>query len=183
MTGEKKVATARRVCFCTIYWRHPISRLVPAVPTRKTTAPAAADLFLGNQLCFALYAASLAMSKAYRPLLAPLGLTYSQYVVMMALWEHRALTAGALAQAVALDAGTLVPLVRKLVARGLVLRQRSSQDDRSVIVSLTTAGAALQKQAHAVHSRAALSTQCSAQQRKALTTELHALRAALLATD
>lgn len=153
------------------------------MPPTKTTEPAASDLFLSNQLCFALYAASLAMSKAYRPLLAPLGLTYPQYVVMMALWEHRALTAGALAQAVALDAGTLVPLVRKLVARGLLLRQRSSQDDRSVVVSLTAAGSALQQQAHALHSRAALITQCSAQQRKALTAELQALRAALLAPD
>ena len=151
------------------------------MPTRKTTDPAAAELFLSNQLCFALYAASLAMSKAYRPLLAPLGLTYPQYVVMLALWQHRSLTAGALAQAVALDAGTLVPLVRKLVARGLLLRQRSSQDDRSVIVSLTAAGTALQQQAHAVHSRAALSTQCSARQRKALTGELQALREALIA--
>ena len=151
------------------------------VPTRKTLNPPAADLFLINQLCFALYSASLAMSKAYRPLLAPLGLTYPQYVVMLALWQHRSLTAGALAEAVALDAGTLVPLVRKLVAKGLVLRQRSSQDDRSVILSLTTAGSALQQQAHAVHKQAALSTQCSAQHRKALTAELQALRAALMA--
>ena len=152
-----------------------------AVPTRKTLDLPAADLFLSNQLCFALYSASLAMSKAYRPLLAPLGLTYPQYVVMLALWQHRSLTAGALAATVALDAGTLVPLVRKLVARGLVQRQRSSLDDRSVILSLTAAGSVLQQQAHAVHSKAAFSTQCSAQQRKALTEELQALRAALIA--
>lgn len=151
------------------------------MPTRNTLNPPAADLFLSNQLCFALYSASLAMSKAYRPLLAPLGLTYPQYVVMLALWQHRSLTAGALAEAVALDAGTLVPLVRKLVARGLVLRQRSSSDDRSVILSLTADGSALQQQAYAVHNKAAFSTQCSAQQRKALTAELKALRAALIA--
>ena len=151
------------------------------MPTRKTSDPAAADLFLSNQLCFALYSTSLAMSKAYRPLLAPLGLTYPQYVVMLALWQHRSLTAGALAQAVALDAGTLVPLVRKLVARGLMLRQRSIQDDRAVVLSLTVAGSALRRQAHAVHKQAAVSTQCSAQQRNALTAELQALRAALIA--
>ena len=167
--------------FYTIYSHHRFFPYPLAVSKRKTTDPAASDLFLSNQLCFALYAASLAMSKAYRPLLAPLGLTYPQYVVMMALWQHRSVTAGALAQAVALDAGTLVPLVRKLVARGLVLRQRSGEDDRSVILSLTTAGSALRQQAHTVHNQAAFSTQCSAQQRKALTAELQALRAALIA--
>lgn len=150
------------------------------VSARKTINPPAADLFLSNQLCFALYSTSLAMSKVYRPLLAPLGLTYPQYVVMLALWQHRSLTAGALAQTVALDAGTLVPLVRKLVARGLVQRQRSSQDDRSVILSLTAVGSALQQQAYAVHDKAAFSTQCSAQQRSALTAQLQALRAALI---
>lgn len=138
-----------------------------------------ASLFLGNQLCFALYAASLAMTRTYRPLLEPLGLTFPQYVVMMALWEHRELTAGALARAVALDAGTLVPLVRKLVAQGLVVRQRSEDDERSVIISLTPTGLALQQQAHAVYAQAACATQCSLEQRKALTAQLQNLRTAL----
>lgn len=151
------------------------------MPTRKTPSPNAADLFLTNQLCFALYSASLAMSKTYRPLLAPLGLTYPQYVVMLALWQHRSLAAGALAATVGLDAGTLAPLVRKLVAKGLVLRQRSAEDDRSVILSLTVTGSALQQEAYAVNTQAALNTQCSAQHRKALTAELQALRAALIA--
>ena len=137
------------------------------------------ELFLGNQLCFALYAASLAMSKTYRPLLVPLGLTFPQYVVMMALWEHKSLTAGALAHAVALDAGTLVPLVRKLVTQGLVHRERSADDERSVNISLTDAGLALRRQAHAVYAQAACATQCSPEQRQALTTQLQALRAAL----
>lgn len=145
----------------------------------KSVPPADADLFLGNQLCFALYAASLAMSKTYRPLLAPLGLTFPQYVVMMALWQHTQLTAGALAQAVALDAGTLVPLVRKLVAQGLLSRERSLEDERSVIIALTAAGKALQKRAHDVYAQAACATQCSLQQRQALTAQLQALRAAL----
>lgn len=147
----------------------------------KTPSVTADDsaLYLGNQLCFALYAASLAMTKTYRPLLAPLGLTFPQYVVMMALWEHQQLTAGALAQAVALDAGTLVPLVRKLVAQGLLQRERSPQDERSVIISLTPAGRALQKRAHAVYAQAACATQCSLEQRQALTAQLQTLRAAL----
>lgn len=145
----------------------------------KTATPPAADLFLQNQLCFALYAASLAMTKVYRPLLKPLGLTYPQYVVMLALWQHKSLTAGALAQAVALDSGTLVPLVRKLVTQGLLLRQRSSDDDRSVLITLTPAGRALHKRAHAVHDQVACSTQCPAPERQAMTTSLQALRGAL----
>lgn len=138
-----------------------------------------ADLFLGNQLCFAVYAAALAMNKTYRPLLAPLGLTFPQYVVMMALWQHDRLTAGALAEAVSLDAGTLVPLVRKLVTQGYLLRERSPEDERSVIISLTSAGRALQKKAHAVHAQVACATQCSPPERRALTLQLQALRLAL----
>ena len=145
----------------------------------KIATPPATDLFLQNQLCFALYATSLAMSKVYRPLLKPLGLTYPQYVVMLALWQHESLSAGALAQSVALDAGTLVPLVRKLVTRGLLLRQRSGDDDRSVLICLTPAGRELRKRAHAVHDRVVCSTQCSATERQALTARLQALRRAL----
>lgn len=147
----------------------------------KTMAvtPDDSALFLDNQLCFALYAASLAMSKTYRPLLVPLGLTFPQYVVMMAFWQHKTLTAGALAQTVALDAGTLVPLVRKLVAQGLLRRERSPQDERSVVISLTAAGQSLRNQAHDVYAQAACATQCSLQQRQDLTVQLQTLRAAL----
>lgn len=151
----------------------------PSIP--KSDSPPPANLFLDNQLCFALYAASLAMTKTYRPLLAPLGLTYPQYVVMLALWQHRELTAGALAQAVALDAGTLVPLVRKLVAQGLLARRRSDVDDRVVLISVTPAGQALKRRAHAVHDQVACSTQSSASEIKALTRALQALRSALAA--
>ena len=145
----------------------------------KFDSPPAANLFLDNQLCFALYAASLAMTKTYRPLLAPLGLTYPQYVVMLALWQQRELTAGALAQAVALDAGTLVPLVRKLVTQGLLARRRSDEDERVVLISVTPAGHALQRRAHAVHDQVACITQRSASERKVLTATLQALRSAL----
>lgn len=145
----------------------------------KSNLPPAANLFLDNQLCFALYAASLAMTKTYRPLLAPLGLTYPQYVVMLALWQQRELSAGALAHAVALDAGTLVPLVRKLVAQGLLARRRSDDDDRVVLISVTSAGQALKRRAHAVHAQIACSTQRSAAELKALTAELRALRSGL----
>ena len=145
----------------------------------KSSLPPTANLSLDDQLCFALYAASLAMTKTYRPLLAPLGLTYPQYVVMLALWQRRELSAGALAQAVALDAGTLVPVVRKLVAQGLLARRRSDEDDRVVLISVTPAGQALEKSAHAVNERVGCSTQLLATERKALTAALQALRIAL----
>jgi MarR family transcriptional regulator, organic hydroperoxide resistance regulator len=151
----------------------------PTMP--KFSPPSAIDLLLDNQLCFALYAASLAMTKTYRPLLAPLGLTYPQYVVMLALWQHGELTAGALAQAVALDAGTLVPLVRKLVAQGLLDRRRSDVDERVVLITLTPAGRALKRRAQAVHDQIACSTQCSPTELTALTAALQALRSALSA--
>ena len=152
---------------------------MPAAPAKRPAARSA-GLFLDNQLCFALYAASLAMTKVYRPLLKPLGLTYPQYIVMLALWEHGELSVGALGERVALDSGTLVPLVRKLVAQGLVERLRSAADDRSVLISLTPAGAQLRERAHAVHDQVACATRCTVPQRQALALSLKDLRAALL---
>ena len=89
------------------------------------------------------------------------------------------IAAGALAQAVALDSGTLVPLVRKLVAKGLLLRPRSDDDDRSVLITLTPAGRALQRRARAVHAQVACSTQCTGPERKVMTGKLLALRGVL----
>ncbi len=142
-------------------------------------SPRQSTLFLANQLCFALYASSLAMTKIYRPLLAPLGLTYPQYIVMLALWEHRELTVGRLGEQVALDSGTLVPLIRKLAVQGLVVRQRSATDDRSVLISLTQAGLALSERAYAVHDQVACTTQRTPAELKALVRTLHTLRIAL----
>ena len=144
-------------------------------------APQDADLYLKNQLCFALYATALAMGKTYRPLLAELGLTYPQYVVLMALWQHGELSVGAVGETVSLDSGTLSPLLRKLDSQGLVRRARSSQDDRSVLISLTPAGRALRKRAHGVRAKVACSTGCNAAQREDLMAQLNHLRTALLA--
>ena len=153
----------------------------PAKPRAKPRESArAAGLFLDNQLCFSLYATSLAMTKVYRPLLAPLGLTYPQYVVMLALWEHGELTAGGLGERVALDSGTLAPLIRKLVSLGLVQRQRSASDDRSVLISLTSAGARMSQRAHGVHAQIACATQCTEAELNVLTRSLQTLRASLL---
>ncbi|MBD3679964.1 MAG: MarR family transcriptional regulator [Rhodobacteraceae bacterium] len=98
-------------------------------------------------LCFALYSASHAMNRVYRPLLEPLGLTYPQYLVMAALWDEDEKTVKTLGSLVDLDSGTLTPLVKRLEASGLVQRDRNPQDEREVIVSLTDKGRAMQADA------------------------------------
>ena len=156
------------------------ARPAKSSPAAPSASARAAGLFLDNQLCFALYAASLAMTKVYRPLLAPLGLTYPQYIVMLALWEHRELSVGRLGEQVALDSGTLVPLIRKLTAQGLVLRQRNAIDDRSVLISLTLAGEQMSERAHSVHELVACTTQRTPAERQALVRHLHGLRVSLV---
>jgi DNA-binding MarR family transcriptional regulator len=102
---------------------------------------------LDNQLCFSLYAASLAMTKVYKPLLDSLGLTYPQYLVMLVLWEGDGHTVSALGERLSLDSGTLTPLLKRMEAAGWLARQRSSEDERRVHVVLTPTGRALQGQA------------------------------------
>jgi len=102
---------------------------------------------LDEQLCFALYSASRALTRAYQPLLEPLGLTYPQYLVMLVLWEGKPLSVSALGQRLALDSGTLTPLLKRLEEAKLVERRRSEEDERVVHVSLTKAGAALGERA------------------------------------
>jgi DNA-binding MarR family transcriptional regulator len=99
---------------------------------------------LDDQLCFALYAASRAVTARYRPLLDELGVTYPQYLVLMLLWEEDGQTVGQLGQRLALDSGTLSPLLKRLTAAGLVTRHRRADDERSVSVRLTEAGRALE---------------------------------------
>jgi DNA-binding transcriptional ArsR family regulator len=98
------------------------------------------DLRLENQLCFALYAATHAITRTYRGKLGELGLTYPQYLVLLALLEQPMMTSGALARALKLDAGTLTPLLKRLATAGLVARERRAQDERVVEISLTPAG-------------------------------------------
>ena len=98
-----------------------------------------AELMLDNQLCFKLYAASRAVTRAYKPMLDELGLTYPQYLAMLALWEKETLEVGQLCAMLDLDTGTVSPLLKRLEARGLVQRQRSKDDERVVSVSLTPA--------------------------------------------
>lgn len=110
------------------------------------------SLRLDDQLCFALYAASRAVTQRYRPLLAELGLTYPQYLVLLVLWEHDSVSIKDIGAALQLDYGTLTPLVKRLAAAGLVRRERREDDERTVRVSLTERGAALRARAEAVPS-------------------------------
>jgi DNA-binding MarR family transcriptional regulator len=99
---------------------------------------------LDDQLCFALYAASRAVTARYRPMLDELGVTYPQYLVLMLLWEEDGQTVGQLGSRLSLDSGTLSPLLKRLTAAGLVTRHRRADDERSVSVRLTEAGSELQ---------------------------------------
>ena len=104
-------------------------------------------LKLSKQLCFPLYACSREMIKLYKPFLDELGLTYTQYITMMVLWEHKAMTVKALGQELYLDSGTLTPLLKKLEEKGLVTRRRSDLDERNLIVTITELGESMRDQA------------------------------------
>lgn len=118
-------------------------------------------LFLDNQLCFALYASSREVTKLYRPFLDELGLTYTQYVTMLVLWEKDEIPVKTLGERLHLDSGTLTPLLKKLEAAGLVLRARDPQDERSVIVRLTEQGHALKAKVEDLPARVFCQTQLS----------------------
>ena len=103
-------------------------------------------LKLDNQLCFAVYVASKEIIKQYKPFLDPLGLTYTQYITLLALWEKSDISVKELGQRLFLDSGTLTPLLKKLEAMNLIERVRSSYDERQIIVSLTKKGLDLKKE-------------------------------------
>jgi DNA-binding MarR family transcriptional regulator len=144
---------------------------------RRHAAQAANDwLALDRQLCFALYSASLAMTKVYKPLLEPLGLTYPQYLVMLVLWESDGPTVSQLGQRLTLDSGTLTPLLKRLESLGYVQRQRDADDERRVLVRLTPEGRALRSRAAGVPPQLLQASRCSVDELSALTQRLHALR-------
>ncbi len=156
------------------------------MPTRHATAkPAAKDgadpwLSLDQQLCFALYSSSLAMTKLYKPLLAPLGLTYPQYLALLVLWERDGLGVGELGQRLFLDSGTLTPLLKRMETAGWLLRERAADDERRVLVSLTREGRALRQRTRSVPRALAAATGCQAAELAALTRRLQQLRSQLL---
>lgn len=137
-------------------------------------------LKLDHQLCFALYSASLAMTKLYKPLLDPLALTYPQYLVMLVLWEDDGITVSQLGERLALDSGTLTPLLKRLEAAGRVQRLRDSADERRVLLQLTPAGRALKTQALAVPQAVACASGCALDELAALTARLQTLRLQIL---
>ncbi len=108
------------------------------------------ELLLSNQLCFLIHRLDRAIAARYRPLLSRLGLTYPQYLAMLALWEHRSLGVGRLCELLDLDTGTVSPLLKRMEAQGLVERTRSSDDERSVLVTLAERGAALEEESRGV---------------------------------
>ena len=133
-------------------------------------------LRLDNQLCFALYSASLTMTKLYKPVLERLGLTYPQYLVMLVLWESSPLTVSELGARLFLDSGTLTPLLKRLQAAGWLLRERDATDERRVLISPSDAGRALRRKAAKVPREMAAATGCSVAALADLTRRLQTLR-------
>ena len=126
-------------------------------------------LQLDNQLCFALYSASLATTKLYKPLLKPWGLTYPQYLVMLSLWEKDDCMVSELGDRLFLDSGTLTPLLKRMESAGWLQRQRDSEDERRVRVVLSEAGRALREKLAGI-------PDCMLQQSPCTPSELQALR-------
>lgn len=131
---------------------------------------------LDRQLCFALYSSSLAMTKLYKPLLAPLGLTYPQYLALLVLWETDSIGVNELGERLFLDSGTLTPLLKRMQAAGWLERERDQADERRVIVTLTPAGRALRRKAAQVPLALAQATGCGLDELVTLTARLQALR-------
>jgi DNA-binding MarR family transcriptional regulator len=145
----------------------------------KATIPPPESLTLDEALCFALYSASRALTGFYRPLLDELGITYPQYLVLLALWERDGVAVGALAERVRLDYGTLSPLLKRLQAAGLISRERRADDERSVTISLTEAGRALRARAECIPREVVAATGLDAASFEALREMLQRLNAAV----
>ncbi|CAM5412550.1 Regulatory protein OS=Streptomyces glaucescens OX=1907 GN=SGLAU_13570 PE=4 SV=1 [Streptomyces glaucescens] len=148
-------------------------------PGTMTSTPADDWLRLDRQICFSLNAASRAFNGVYRVVLKDLGLTYPQYLVMLVLWEDGDQPVKKLGERLRLDSGTLSPLLKRLEAAGLVHRERSARDERSVEVRLTGDGAALRERAAEVPRRIAAATGCDLDEISALRDRLDRLTGAL----
>ncbi len=138
-------------------------------------------LQLDHQLCFALYSASLAMTKLYKPLLDEIGLTYPQYLAMLVLWEEDGLAVSDLGQRLHLDSGTLTPLLKRLESAELLTRLRDVEDERRVLIRLTAAGRKLKARAAGIPACVLDASQCKLSEAMALTQQVQALRDRLMA--
>jgi DNA-binding MarR family transcriptional regulator len=141
---------------------------------RKQTA----DLMLrlDNQVCFAVYSTAHAFNRVYKPLLDRLGLTYPQYLVMLVLWERDDVPVKEIGERLFLDSGTLTPLLKRLEAADLINRTRSTEDERQVLIALTSKGRALQDKARTVPQSILAASVCSVSELSALKNDLIALR-------
>lgn len=137
---------------------------------------------LDSQLCFSLYGASMAMTRAYKPMLDRLGITYPQYLVLHALWEEDGRTVGAIAARLSLESSTITPLVKRLEAAGLVERRRDAADERQVRVMLSPRGSAMREESRCLAEGIGARTGLGLAQIQALTAQIQALRRALVAT-
>ena len=138
-------------------------------------------LQLDHQLCFALYSASLAMTKLYKPMLDEMGLTYPQYLALLVLWERDGVTVSELGERLHLDSGTLTPLLKRLETAELVTRLRDVQDERRVLIRLTAAGRKLKARAARIPGCVLQATQCDVSEVMALTKQVQTLRGRLTA--
>lgn len=130
-------------------------------------------LKLDNQFCFAFYVCSKEIIKKYKPLLDPLGLTYTNYITLLALWEKDNITVKELGKKLYLDSGTLTPLLKKLEVQGLIIRKRSVEDERNVYVILTKKGHNLKEKAANIPRELICSTNFDPHSAKELLTTLH----------
>jgi MarR family transcriptional regulator, organic hydroperoxide resistance regulator len=154
----------------------PTISTLPQAPHREDPA-----LLLENQLCFALYSTSLAMTRLYKPLLAPLGLTYPQYLAMLVLWEQDGVMVSELGERLFLDSGTLTPLLKRLESAGLIARLRDGADERRVRITVTALGRQLKGPAAQVPRCVARSLKGSLADAMQLTRQVQDLRQNLLA--
>ncbi|MCM2331692.1 MAG: MarR family transcriptional regulator [Pseudomonas sagittaria] len=139
------------------------------------------SLKLDDQLCFSLYATSLAMNKIYRKLLGRLGLTYPQYLVMMVLWERDDVTVSEIGERLYLDSATLTPLLKRMEAMELLTRARDARDERQVIIRLSDKGRALREQAAPVPGSVFCAAACPVDELVQLKSQLDTLRERLAA--
>ncbi|MBP2169428.1 DNA-binding MarR family transcriptional regulator [Erwinia toletana] len=144
--------------------------------SQNNSKVADSPLLLDEQLCFALYSANLALHKLYRQLLAELDLTYPQYLVMMVLWEKDDVTVSEIGERLFLDSATLTPLLKRLEAAGLLHRQRSRQDERQVIVTLSEQGRQLRQKAVSIPESVSCAAACDAGALQGLKQQLEILR-------
>jgi DNA-binding MarR family transcriptional regulator len=142
--------------------------------SKKSLAPD--YLALENQFCFALYSTSLAMTKTYKPLLDQLGLTYPQYLVMLVLWKQDKLLVKEIGELLFLDSGTLTPLLKRLESASLLKRDRDSEDERQVRITLTAGGQALRKTAEEIPAQILCASGLSTSNLNQLRGELQHLR-------